>query len=179
MIPGCRLHPVYRDRPAGRKGHVWRDAAALDYYAGELVIAWVGKHGRAALVPRAPDMTLLDAQLRAARAELAKLDEAAKAERITATQAITWAAPLNRQVADITARIRAATAASVDAHMFTTDDIRAGWNAAPLEARRSLIRALMTITILPSPRGRPAGHKKGEGYFRTETVRIEWKRGEG
>jgi hypothetical protein len=63
--------------------------------------------------------------------------------------------------------------------VFTTADIRAGWEGAGLDAQRAMVRALMDVTILPSPRGQPKGHKRGESYFRPEYVRIGWKRGGG
>lgn len=175
---GRPMRAVYRDRPLGGHGHVGRDVASLDLYISEAVIAWVEKHGQKALAPRPPDLSLLDGELAAARASLARLDEAVELEQITTGQAITWAAPLNRQVAAITGRIQAAATASATVTVFTTGDIRAGWHAAPLEARRAVVRAVMDVTILPSPRGRPAGHRPGESYFRPETIRIDWKAGE-
>ena len=53
-----------------------------------------------------------------------------------------------------------------------------GWEGAGIDAQRALIRALMTVTIMPAPRGCPPGYKKGTpgGYFRSEFIKIEWKR---
>lgn len=172
---GRPMRPVYRDRPQGKPGHVWRDVASLDLFISEAVIAWVEKYGQDALTPKPPDLTLLEQQLQAARAGLAELEAAREAGRVTISQAITWAEPLNREIAGVTGRIRTAAAAAGQARIFTEDTIRAGWYAAQLEVRRSVIRGLMDITIQPSPRGRPVGHKRGESYFRSEMIDIDWK----
>lgn len=171
---------VYADRPKGGKGHVARDAAALDEYVGELVVAWVRRYGQEALNPPAPDTALLTAQLRAVEGELQALEQAADEGAITNAQWLRRVTPLNKQAASLGERIAGAAVARVPAQVFTTGNIRAGWQAADLDAKRAVIRALMDITILPSPRGCPPGYKKGSGgYFRPETVKIGWKRGDG
>lgn len=171
---------TYRDRPKTGKGHVARAAAPLDEYVSELVIAWVDKYGRDALNPPAPDTSLLAAQLHAAETDLEALQQAADDGAITDAQWLRRTRPLNQRAASLRERIAATAAAAVPVGIFTQDDIRAGWHAADLDAQRAIIRSLMTITILPSPRGRPPGYKTGDGgYFRPETVRIGWKRGEG
>ena len=43
---------------------------------------------------------------------------------------------------------------------------------APVDRQRAIVRALADVVILPSPRGRPAGWKPGQPYFRPETIRI-------
>jgi DNA invertase Pin-like site-specific DNA recombinase len=171
---------TYRDRPKGGKGHVARNAGPLEEYVSELVIAWVERYGQDALNPPAPDTALLSAQLRAVEGELRSLERAADEGAITNAQWLRRVTPLNKQAASLGGRIASAAVARVPAQVFTEDDIRAGWHAADLDAQRAIIRALMTITILPSPPGRPPGWKRGDGpYFRPELVRIGWKRGGG
>lgn len=45
---------------------------------------------------------------------------------------------------------------------------------APIDEQRAIMDALVTVTILPAPRGRPKGHVPGEPYFDPEYVRFEW-----
>lgn len=171
--------PFYRCRARqdGRR-HVARAVATTDNYVSELVIAWVTKYGAEALQPKATDITPLVAELNATRAELETLTAAAEERSITAAQLIRASRPLHAQVARLESEIAAAANASPAASLVTGDDIRAGWGSADLFTRRAVVRALMTVTLLPSPKGRPAGHKPGESYFRPDSVRIGWV-GEG
>ena len=169
---------VYADRPKTSKGHVARSVLHLDAYVSELVIAWVERYGRDALTPVAPDTALLTGQLQAVEAELESLQNAADAEAISTAQWLRRTRPLNEKAATLRQRINDAAAAKVPAYVFTDEDIRAGWEGAGIDAQRALIRALMTVTIMPAPRGCPPGYKKGTpgGYFRSEFIKIEWKR---
>ena len=55
--------------------------------------------------------------------------------------------------------------------MLAGDYLRATWLASPPDVRGKVIDALMTVTVLPSPRGR----KPGGGYFDPNYIGIEWK----
>ncbi|MEV0776345.1 recombinase family protein [Streptomyces sp. NPDC050428] len=51
-------------------------------------------------------------------------------------------------------------------------DVRAAWEARELDQRRTVLRSLLDVTILPARRGRlPDG-----GYFDYDAIKIEWKR---
>jgi DNA invertase Pin-like site-specific DNA recombinase len=51
-------------------------------------------------------------------------------------------------------------------------DVRTVWKAMPLDQRRAVLRALMTVTVRPARRGRmPDG-----GYFDYETIDVRWNR---
>ena len=171
---------TYRDRPKTGKGHVARAAEPLDAFVSELVIGWVEKHGRDALNPPAPDTSLLAAQLQAAEASLEVLQQAADDGAITDEQWLRRTRPLNQRARGLRERIAAAGAAAVPVSIFTTGDIRAGWEDADIDAKRAIVRAMMTVTVLPVPPGShgcPPGWKRGDGpYFRPELVRIGWKR---
>ena len=172
---------TYADRPKTGRSHVARNAVTLDAYVSELVIAWVDLHGRDALHPPAPDTSLLAAQLQAAEASLEALQQAADDGAITDEQWLRRTRPLNQRAASLRERITGAMAAAVPVHVFTEDDIRAGWESADIDAKRAIIRVLMTVTVLPVPPGQhgcPPGYRKGSGlgYFRPELIKIEWKR---
>lgn len=172
---------TYADRPKTGKGHVARNATALDAYVSELVIAWVDLHGRDALNPPAPDTSLLAAQLQAAEASVEALQKAADQGAIDTPQWLRRVTPLNERIREFRERIANAAAAAIPVHVFTEDDIRAGWDAADIDAQRAIVRALMTVTVLPVPPGQhgcPPGYRKGSGlgYFRPELIEIGWRR---
>ena len=55
--------------------------------------------------------------------------------------------------------------------------LRAAWGGFSLDRRRRILDVLCTVTVLPSPRGRPAGWKPNPlGYFRPDRVAFEWHR---
>ncbi|MDP8969806.1 MAG: recombinase family protein, partial [Actinomycetota bacterium] len=51
------------------------------------------------------------------------------------------------------------------------EDVRAGWEAASVSRRKAIVDTLMTVTLLPAPRGR----RPGGGYFDPNSVQIDWK----
>jgi site-specific DNA recombinase len=54
-------------------------------------------------------------------------------------------------------------------------DPAATWTRPGPGKRRTVIDTLMTITILPAPRGRPAGWRRGQRYVGPGTVLIAWR----
>ena len=62
------------------------------------------------------------------------------------------------------------------------DDAEQVWEQMDLEVRRSIIRALMTVTIMPAGKtngGRPRGWKPGQPYFQRDRVQISWHQDDG
>lgn len=64
------------------------------------------------------------------------------------------------------------TAAGVLA-VLTAGSGPAVWDEMTLDGQRALLEALITVTVLPCPKGRTPGWKAGEPYFSTEWIRIE------
>jgi len=88
------------------------------------------------------------------------------------------------QLTDATAAVRARLEATerdlssrggVLAGVLATADPVAAWRGAPLDRQRSILDALVTVTITPARRGRRPGWRPGEPYFDPETVIFEWK----
>jgi site-specific DNA recombinase len=66
-----------------------------------------------------------------------------------------------------------AVAGSPLAGFAGSDDVAAAWDAASVSRRKAVIDVLMTVTLLPAPRGRrPGGH-----YFDPGSINVEWKVG--
>ena len=76
---------------------------------------------------------------------------------------------LRSELAGIEARIQQATSADVLGPLVHAPDVAAAWAGCDLKQRRAVIETLMTVTLLPPPRGRRA--------FEPESVRIDWKSG--
>ncbi|MET8510464.1 recombinase family protein [Streptomyces sp. NPDC005077] len=102
------------------------------------------------------------------------LDELASALGTGALDMRSW------QVASEAARARLAAAEGVLSRAVTinpvaglvgADDPEAAWNRLDLSRRRAVVAYLMTVTILPSKKGR----QPGGGYWDPNSVRIEWK----
>lgn len=51
------------------------------------------------------------------------------------------------------------------------------WQALDLGQRRTAVDAVMVVSLMPSPKGRPKGWRpnQGAGYLRPESVRVEWR----
>ena len=54
-------------------------------------------------------------------------------------------------------------------------DPAATWTRLGPGKRRTVIDTLMTITIMPAPRGRPPGWRPGQRYLDPRTVLIAWR----
>ncbi|MGT2461097.1 hypothetical protein [Sinomonas atrocyanea] len=54
------------------------------------------------------------------------------------------------------------------AKLSGTTDIRASWNRLSIDDRKTVVNALMTVTILPVP-------ASVQRRFQKELIRIDWK----
>jgi site-specific DNA recombinase len=50
------------------------------------------------------------------------------------------------------------------------------WETMALDQRRAVISRLMTVTLMPAPKGRPRGWRPGEPYFSPSSVSIGWRK---
>lgn len=55
--------------------------------------------------------------------------------------------------------------------LVSADDPEAAWNSLDLSRQRAVVAYLMTVTILPSRKGR----QPGGGYWDPNSIRIDWK----
>jgi site-specific DNA recombinase len=85
---------------------------------------------------------------------------------LTDSQLRTMTERLRQRLGEVEARMTASSRAPVLAGLAGAADVAAKWAALPLDRRRAVVDALMTVTILPTGRGR--------GFDR-DSVRVEQK----
>ena len=93
---------------------------------------------------------------------------------ITTTELVEGREELSVELAEVEQKIADAGRADVIAPLL--QDPERVWVGLEIEQRVAVIDALITITIMPSPKGRPAGWKPGTSYFQPEYIKVEWKR---
>lgn len=176
--------PQYRCRTDADLGtkkpgeHVSRKAEEVDRFVSEVVVErlrradltemlreHVGEVDVAGLESRAIELEERKGQLAAMFGE-----GAIDAAQLTAGSK-TIAAELDR----VREQITAAYSGSVLEGIASAPDPGAAWLDATLERQRLVLDALLTVTLRPSPRGRPPGWTPGSSYFRPESVQIDWK----
>lgn len=160
-----------------RSGHVNRVADEVDEYVRQVIAARLRRDDLADLLAsNATDPAAFDAQTSEAVVLRARLDELAAlfaAGAIDGPQLAGGTRNLRDRLEALErAQARAVHGSALDVVAGATDPGRAFLDA-PLDRQRAIVHALATVTIYPSGRGRPAGWKPGESYFRPETVTIE------
>jgi site-specific DNA recombinase len=155
--PGNRAS-VYRcrsNRNAGATaGHSRHHVASLDAYVTEWVLRYLARPGVVEALMK-PKATVDLAALRAERAGLtAKLDGLAYAfatDQITLPQLTTATETVKARLAAIDKQLAAAVQTSPLAPLLGVEDVRAAWEALPLEVRRLILDELVTVTVAPNP----------------------------
>ena len=116
-----------------------------------------------------------------ANALRAKLDGFAAdyaADLITRQQMLDGTALTRKRLEKAEAQMAAQAQRSVLAAVpLGTPQVVEEWHGYHLDKQRAIVDALMTVTILPARRGRPAGFRPGvtKTYFNPDAVRVEWK----
>lgn len=151
------------------RADVARGAEPIDELVSELVIARLS----------APDARLADfseaADLGSIRAEIdtqtglqASAADLFAAGSITAPQLLSITERTRARLVELEDSIVRASSGSTVARLVAAPDIRNAWDAAPIKAKREVIKALFArIVVDPVPRGTRT--------FDPESVRIEWR----
>ena len=178
---GARL-PAYRCR-TGK--HITRVAGPLDEHITNLILVRLSRpDARAVLLPPprlAEKREDLAATANALRAKLDGLAADYASDLITRQQMLDGTALTRKRLETVEAQMEAQAQQSVLASLpLGTKKVVEEWGDYHLDKQRAIVDALMTVTLLPAPRGRPAGFQPGKdgeskSYFRPETVRIDWK----
>lgn len=152
--------------------HLGRIQDVLDEYVSEVIISRLSAPD-AAIILATPEVDVPG--LRARRDALnVRLDEAAGlfAEgTLTASQLKAATEKLRADLDAVEAEIVRAQEVSALAHLALDEGgIREAWDALPVDLRNKVVKALMTVTVMPTGRGR----KTGGGYFDPDSVRIDW-----
>lgn len=148
--------------------HLSRKADDLEEYVAELVRARLTRPDAAALFAvdvedTAPLMS--EAEQVRGRLDALALDFADGA--LTPSQLRTATARLRARLSELEEQLGRAAKRDEFAHVATAQDARVAWEKLDVDQRRRLIDTLMTVTLLPAPRGRKT--------FDPTTVRIEWR----
>lgn len=153
--------------------HLGRVAEPLDQYITELVIARLSRPDAAlALGGPVVDAAALQTQRTGVQARLDELAALFADGAIDGSQLRRGSEALRDQLAALDRQLAEARAASTLANLvLAEDDIRNVWDGLSVDVRAKVVDVLMTVTILPSPRGR----QQGGGYFNPEYIQIDWK----
>ncbi|MFK0154605.1 recombinase family protein [Streptomyces sp. NPDC090493] len=175
--------PAYRCR-TGK--HVTRVAGPLDEHVTNLVLVRLSRPDAASVLlpPSRPSESREDlaATANALRGKLEALAADYAEDLITRQQLLDASALTRKRLEKLEAQMAAQAQDNVLAGLpLGTTRVVKQWPDYHIDKKRAIVDALMTVTILPSRRGRPAGYqvpKDGAptaSYFRPESVRIEWK----
>jgi site-specific DNA recombinase len=167
--------PAYRCRDGC--GRLSRRQSDVDEFVSRVIVERLRRPDVADLLHRddAGQLQKLEAQAVALRSRLDSLAGLFAQGIIDAQQLTEGSREINRQldrVRDATTAIYQGTAL---AGVADTDDPGSAWLEAPLDRKRAVLDALMTVTLLLGGHGRPAGWRPGQTYFRPELVKIEWR----
>lgn len=170
-------HQAFAYLCTGPRVHLARSAEPVDQHVQALMVARLA-HPDAAelLIPKVRvDTARLNAEANAIRA---RIDEAGNLWEAGVFNSIELSARrkrLNAQLAEVTGQL--SMAAEVDPLSELAGNPKAAqvWAGYTLVAKRTIMRRVLRVTILPSA-GMPRGYKKGSGlpYFNPDSVRIEW-----
>lgn len=176
---------VYRCRDAGKAAHVTRTAVLVDKKVEDAAIDRLSRpDAHELLIPTSQNMPShkdLAAKANALRVKLDSLAEDYDRDLITRKQMIDLTEATRKRLTEVTDQMAGQATASVLALLpLGTDEIAEQWAGYHLDKRRAIIDALMTVTVMPAKRGRPAGFKpdptgKRRNYFDPNSVKIEMK----
>jgi DNA invertase Pin-like site-specific DNA recombinase len=159
--------------------HLTRTAGVLDDYITAVVIERLTRpDARNLLAPeeRRVDVEALHTRRDDVDGRLTELAELFASGVLTGPQLSTATARLRAEREQIEAELSAAAGVSPLDGFVNVPDVRAAWGRATVGRRKAVVRALMTITVMPAPKGRPPGWQSGDGpYFDPTAIRIEWR----
>lgn len=166
---------VYRCREETR-GHLARDKALLDELVTGLVIGRLSRDDAVGLLARpgdGEDMAALRQEKAAIGALIAERNQLHVDQVITTAELVEGRRQLRVRLAGVEQRIAEAARADILAPLLA--DPAGVWETMSLDQRRAVIARLMTVTLLPAPRGRPRGWRPGEPYFSPSSVSVNWR----
>lgn len=160
-------------------GHVTREAATLDAYVEEVIVARLSEPGLLEELVKADtdhDTSGLHLELVAVRERQDELAALFAAGTITARQLATGTAKLTAKEEELTKAVAAAGRRNPMHIVAGAKDLRALWfgtredrsDGLSLGQRRAILDALMSVTVLPAPRRRFY-------HFDKSYVHINWK----
>ncbi|MGV9635743.1 recombinase family protein [Nocardia rhamnosiphila] len=186
-VSGSGRRPSYRCAARELTGvsHVSRDAGQVDTLVEETIVARLERPDTlpqlsAAAAESGVDVAALRLEQTALRQRLDSMAKMFAAGAIDERQLIAGSEDLNGSIAEIDAVLAAAGVRSPLAELEGSKDIRTTWfgtqpdrsDGLSLGRRRAIVDMLVTVTVLPAPKGR----RISGAYFDPEFVDIQWKR---
>lgn len=182
---GGKRQPAYRcaAREVGETtGHVVRDCRLLDAYVEQVIVGRLSSDDfrrSLAQTERRRDTTDLNVEATAVRERLTELAELFAGGKVTAAQLATATATLTARLDELGAGLARAGASDPLADLVGGADVHALWfgsepgrgDGLSLGKRRAVLDALMTVTVMPTGRGR----KADGSMFDPSSIRVEWK----
>lgn len=156
--------------------HVSRSVESVDDYVIGTVLARLRRPDVADLLaPPAPDTSALHVEATALRERLTELSRLFADGMVDASQLAEGSTAIRGKLSAVEGRIADANSGTVLGE-FAGRDPADVWADLDLDRRRAVVDTLVAVTILVSPKGRPAGWQPGMSYFRPESVEIDWRR---
>lgn len=157
--------------------HMTRIASEVDDFIDRVVVKRLSRDDAVDLLrkPGGPDTAKLAMEAVALRAQRDNLASLLMQGILTEVGVRRESEKLRVQIESIDQQMAEAVRGSALAGLVGVPDVEKAWNATPLDCQRVVIDELMTVTLLPSRRGRPPGWKAGESYFDPDTVDIAWR----
>lgn len=169
-----RARRIYRCRP----GHVSLVQADVDDYVRAVIAARLRQDDARDLLAHAgaqSDTAPLEDRAVTLRARLDGLAAVFAAGDIDAQQLTEGTRTLRADLEAVRSQISAASRGTALEGVADAPDPGAAFLTADIERQRAAVDLLVSITLQPGPRGRPAGWQPGQTYFRPERVQIEWR----
>jgi site-specific DNA recombinase len=150
--------------------HVGRRADLVDEMVTETVLARLRRPDAAGLTaPTTVDTSGLYTAAQGLRGRLAELARMFADGTISGAQLTAGSSLLHARLEDVERQIGHT---STGLAAFAGRDPDVVWAGLDVERRRQVVKALVTVTLHPGGRGRPAGWRPGDRYFDRSTVRI-------
>jgi site-specific DNA recombinase len=160
---------VYRCSAPGT-GHVARSAVPLDEFVSAVIIERLSRPDALATLTHdeaQPDMEELRIEAVTLRQRLGEAADTFADGAITAAQLAKITARVQDRLGDVEATMARSTRLGALAGFAGARDPGKVWAGLPIDRRRAAVRALMTVTVLPSG-------KRGN-QFDPDLVRIDWR----
>lgn len=157
--------------------HVSRKLEEIDRYVEGVIVGVLRKSGIGPMLASSASVEVgpLEAKTAELRTRLNQLADLFADGQIDAEQLTAGTKSLTAELDSIRDQIAAAYQSTAFVGVAEAIDPGQAWLDADLDRKRAVLDALAVVTIHRSGRGRPAGWKPGDSYFRPGSVEIEWR----
>nr|WP_232523145.1 recombinase family protein [Nocardioides sp. MAH-18] len=168
---------TYRCR---ERSHVARAQEPLDDFVTKAIVRWLRESDRADLLwtPPGTDVGALETEAATLTGRKQALASMFARGEIDGPQLATATSELEARLEQIRDAVTSAYSGTALEGVASAPDPGQAWLDLPLDRQRAVLDAVVVVTLLASPRGRPAGWVEGLPYFRPDTVRLDWRSGD-